>query len=247
MPGVAGFVVLVSAILVSVPWTTWRLTRDVVEPLDELGLYAVEIAGGGLGSVQHGAIGVFGPATLDFEQGAQILGGNGVLLSLEASAADLVEFNLRDGVLADGDIVAADPGLTPQTSNLQMLLEGDSHWKGATQVVDNLRINTGSSWTITDDSTLGSLSLDKGVVMFDAPDSNGYNTLTVQGDYHSDGGTLVFNTRLDGRSVVIDQWMESKGHRENILTKDITDIGIGIAGPSKQNRYYYCQLFGAQL
>ncbi|GAB3807530.1 hypothetical protein GCM10028819_44570 [Spirosoma humi] len=58
---------------------------------------------------------------------------------------------------------------------------------------------------------------------------------------------VALNTRLDGRSVVIDQWMESKGHRENILTKDITDIGIGIAGPSKQNRYYYCQLFGAQL
>lgn len=58
---------------------------------------------------------------------------------------------------------------------------------------------------------------------------------------------IALNTRLDGRSVVIDQWMESKGHRENILTKDITDIGIGIAGPSKQNRYYYCQLFGAQL
>ena len=58
---------------------------------------------------------------------------------------------------------------------------------------------------------------------------------------------IALNTRLDGRSVVIDQWMESKGHRENILTKDIIDIGIGIAGPSKQNRYYYCQLFGAQL
>lgn len=168
---------------------------------------AFHMRGGGLGSTQHGAIGVFGPATLDFEQGAQILGGNGVLLSLEASAADLVEFNLRDGVLADGDIVAADPDLTPQTSNLQMLLEGDSHWKGATQVVDNLRINTGSSWTITDDSTLGSLSLDKGVVMFDAPDSNGYNTLTIQGDYHSDGGTLVFNTRLDGDGAPSDRML----------------------------------------
>ncbi|WP_052731248.1 CAP domain-containing protein [Spirosoma radiotolerans] len=58
---------------------------------------------------------------------------------------------------------------------------------------------------------------------------------------------IALNTRLDGRFVVIDQWMESKGHRKNILTSGITDIGIGIAGPSKQNRYYYCQLFGAQL
>ncbi|WP_461070902.1 CAP domain-containing protein [Spirosoma horti] len=58
---------------------------------------------------------------------------------------------------------------------------------------------------------------------------------------------IALNTRLDGRFVVVDQWMESKGHRKNILTSGITDIGIGIAGPSKQNRYYYCQLFGAQL
>lgn len=173
------------------------------------------MAGGGLGSTQHGAIGVSGPATLDFDQGAQIVGGNGVLLSLEANAGDLVEFNLRDGVLAEGDIVAADPGLTPQTSNLQMLLEGDSHWKGATQVVDNLRINTGSSWTITDDSTLGSLSLDKGVVVFDAPDSNGYNTLTIQGDYHSDGGTLMFNASLDGDGAPSDRMVvegDTSGH-----------------------------------
>lgn len=58
---------------------------------------------------------------------------------------------------------------------------------------------------------------------------------------------IALNTRLDGRSVVVDQWMESKGHRKNLLAKDITDIGIGIAGPSKQRRYYYCQLFGVQL
>ena len=57
---------------------------------------------------------------------------------------------------------------------------------------------------------------------------------------------IALNTRLDGRLVVVDQWMESKGHRKNLLTEDITDIGIGIAGPSKKNRYYYCQLFGAQ-
>lgn len=58
---------------------------------------------------------------------------------------------------------------------------------------------------------------------------------------------IALNTRLDGRFVVINQWMESKGHRKNLLTKDLTDIGIGIAGPSKQNRYYYCQLFGTPL
>lgn len=58
---------------------------------------------------------------------------------------------------------------------------------------------------------------------------------------------IALNTRLDGRFVVVEQWMKSKGHRQNLLFNDLTDIGIGIAGPSKQNRYYYCQLFGAPL
>ncbi|AUD01121.1 CAP domain-containing protein [Spirosoma pollinicola] len=58
---------------------------------------------------------------------------------------------------------------------------------------------------------------------------------------------IALNTRLDGRFVVNNQWMESSGHRKNLLTRDVTAIGIGIAGPSKQNRYYYCQLFGTPL
>lgn len=56
---------------------------------------------------------------------------------------------------------------------------------------------------------------------------------------------IALNTRLDGQFVVEEQWMKSKGHRINLLANNITDIGIGIAGPSKKNRYYYCQLFGA--
>ena len=55
---------------------------------------------------------------------------------------------------------------------------------------------------------------------------------------------IALNTRLDGSFVVQEQWMKSKGHQKNLLATTSTDIGIGIAGPSKQNRYYYCQLFG---
>lgn len=65
--------------------------------------------------------------------------------------------------------------------------------------------------------------------------------------YRQISENIALNSRLNGRSVVVDQWMESRGHRKNLLTKDITDIGIGVAGPSKRKLYYYCQLFGAPL
>ncbi|GAB3224178.1 CAP domain-containing protein [Spirosoma arcticum] len=67
---------------------------------------------------------------------------------------------------------------------------------------------------------------------------------TVGYEFRQLSENIALNSRLVGDFVVREQWMKSKGHRKNLLASDIMDIGIGIAGPSKQNRYYYCQLFG---
>jgi uncharacterized protein YkwD len=42
---------------------------------------------------------------------------------------------------------------------------------------------------------------------------------------------------------VIKGWMESKIHRDNILSKEVTEIGLGIARTEK-GVYYYTQEFG---
>lgn len=68
--------------------------------------------------------------------------------------------------------------------------------------------------------------------------------ITVGYEFRQLSENIALNSRLVGGFVVSQQWMKSKGHRQNLLARDIMDIGIGIAGPSKQNRYYYCQLFG---
>lgn len=66
--------------------------------------------------------------------------------------------------------------------------------------------------------------------------------------YRSLRENIALNSDLDGRFVVDEQWMKSKAHRQNLLARDISQIGIGIAGPSKRTkRYYYCQIFGAPL
>ncbi len=41
---------------------------------------------------------------------------------------------------------------------------------------------------------------------------------------------------------VIRTWMESKGHRENILSADYTEIGVGVA-QGKDGQIYYTQVF----
>lgn len=50
-----------------------------------------------------------------------------------------------------------------------------------------------------------------------------------------------------GEGVSLDEifkgWMESKGHRENILQEDYQEIGLGIARNDK-GEMYYAQVFG---
>jgi len=46
--------------------------------------------------------------------------------------------------------------------------------------------------------------------------------------------------------TVVAGWMASKGHRANILQRDVVETGIGIAR-SSAGGVYYCQVFGRQL
>jgi len=45
---------------------------------------------------------------------------------------------------------------------------------------------------------------------------------------------------------VVEGWMNSSGHRRNILNRDVSETGIGIAR-SAAGGLYFCQVFGRQL
>jgi uncharacterized protein YkwD len=45
---------------------------------------------------------------------------------------------------------------------------------------------------------------------------------------------------------VVESWMKSSGHRENILRKEFTEIGIGVAR-NKDGEPYYTQVFGRPM
>jgi uncharacterized protein YkwD len=46
--------------------------------------------------------------------------------------------------------------------------------------------------------------------------------------------------------TVVEGWMASKGHRANILERNVAETGIGIFR-SPGGAVYYCQVFGRQL
>jgi uncharacterized protein YkwD len=57
------------------------------------------------------------------------------------------------------------------------------------------------------------------------------------------GENVAWNQRPDAERVMR-QWIGSPGHLANIRNPQFSDIGIGVAGPSRRGRYYYCQIFG---
>ena len=55
------------------------------------------------------------------------------------------------------------------------------------------------------------------------------------------GENIAYN--YDGVASVMTGWMNSPGHRANILSADYTEIGVGIA-TNARGEPYYCQVFG---
>ena len=64
----------------------------------------------------------------------------------------------------------------------------------------------------------------------------------VRYDFHKCGENIAWS---DGASLpeIMKGWMDSKAHREHILTPDFTEIGIGVARNDKGD-VYYTQDFG---
>jgi uncharacterized protein YkwD len=46
--------------------------------------------------------------------------------------------------------------------------------------------------------------------------------------------------------AAVDGWMNSRGHRENILSHGVVETGIAVRR-SKDGGLYYCQVFGRRL
>jgi uncharacterized protein YkwD len=74
-------------------------------------------------------------------------------------------------------------------------------------------------------------------------------TLTSRAQYVGYSfGRLAENVALGYPSAetVVEGWVTSKGHRANILNRDVGETGIAIAR-SSAGGLYYCQVFGRQL
>lgn len=60
--------------------------------------------------------------------------------------------------------------------------------------------------------------------------------------YRAAGENIAWNYQSQS---VVEGWMNSSGHRRNILNKNFTEIGVGVA-INDAGEPYYCQVFGSR-
>ena len=63
----------------------------------------------------------------------------------------------------------------------------------------------------------------------------------LMGKYHTAGENIAWNQQ-DEEEVTKD-WMNSSGHRANILNRSYTKVGFGVAS-AKDGSLYWCTVFG---
>ena len=72
----------------------------------------------------------------------------------------------------------------------------------------------------------------------------GYKWCRVAENIAYEFSSRGFESEVLAKAFVRD-WMESKGHRRNLLDARLRDTGVGIAQSAKTRRWYAVQVFGA--
>jgi len=209
----------------------------------------MQIDGGSLVSTQHGGMWLRSSrdAGLTLGNGALLAGGNGTALALDAAVSGRFDVRLENAAQMHGDIVISpddrNNGLVPQ-SQVQVSLTGGSHWWGSTDLAERMALDGGSQWTLRGAATVGELSLrDSTVALSDGGATVG-NTLTVEGDLHSEGGTFLLHGALAGDDTVIDR-LHVRGDTSGDAAIGVQNVG-GV-GARTEDGIPLIQVDGASL
>nr|WP_253902087.1 autotransporter outer membrane beta-barrel domain-containing protein [Stenotrophomonas maltophilia] len=191
----------------------------------------MRIDGGSLVSAQHGGVWLRSSRDpgLTLSNGALVSGSNGIGLALDAAVAGRFDLVLDGRSQLVGDIVITpedeDAGLVPQ-SEVHVRLADGSLWQGSSDLVQTLAVESGSQWTLTGDATVGGLQvLGSGLALSDG--TGRFNTLTVDGDLHSENAIFLFQGALAGDDSAIDR-LHVRGDNSgdaSILVKNMGGVG----------------------
>lgn len=115
--------------------------------------------------------GTTGTATIEVNNGSELVGGNGTIL--EVTRGMSTDFTADNSQLS-GDVVV------DGTSSANLVLRNNASLRGNLVNVQSLALESGGRWILTKDGEVGDLTLDNGTVDFTDRDTmTGFKTLTV--------------------------------------------------------------------
>ncbi len=120
--------------------------------------------------------------------GSRAIGSGGILLDVTSTGS--ATLNASGGSILIGDMQAA------VQNKATVTLTDHVAWTGAARNIGAVAMNGGSSWRVTGNSDVASLTLNNSALTFNNPLPNGFKTLTVRGDYAGNGAAVMLNTRL---------------------------------------------------
>ncbi|WP_409261392.1 autotransporter outer membrane beta-barrel domain-containing protein [Pseudomonas putida] len=151
-------------------------------------------------------------AHITLRDGTVVSAGNGNLLEVHDDAQAYLTISASE---ITGNITSED------TATTEVSLIEKAILRGAMRGVDKVNVADSASWIITDDSSIGQLS-NGGTVAFS--DGAAGRTLTVEGDYAGNGGTLVFNSVLGGDDSLTDK-LVVKGDTSGSTSVRVNNLG----------------------
>ncbi|MFG6110578.1 autotransporter outer membrane beta-barrel domain-containing protein [Stenotrophomonas nematodicola] len=168
---------------------------------------SLDIDGGTLMSERAEALWVRAARHVAARNGARLIGGNGALMHVDAAFATPLDLSLDQDVIALGNIAITPADVAagiPVQADIRVHLNGRSHWRGASSVVNQVTLGDASRWTLTGDSRVGQLTLRDSTLDLSAVGASGFNRLTVDGDVDTDNALLIFNGALAGDASPVD-------------------------------------------
>lgn len=205
----------------------------------------LDIDGGSLLAERHGALWVRSARQFTASNGARLVGGNGVLAQVDAAFAAPFTFDFSGDVDAVGDIVITPEDLAagiPVAVDLRLDLADRSRWQGSSTVLGQARLSGQSQWTLTGDSRVGSLSLDRSTVQLSQGYAGRFHRLVVGGDLDTHGSLLVFNAALGGDASATD-FLHVLGSTRGDAAVQVNNVG-GL-GAQTQNGIQLIQVEGS--
>lgn len=153
-----------------------------------------------------------------------VVGESGVLLQVGDSA------NVSDSTVnltADQSYLSGDVVINAANSHGTIALQNQSLWKGASESDIDVSIDASSEWQVVDDSSISSLE-NSGTLRFASTDTaSPFSTLTVNGDYVGNNGTIVFNSDLGDDTSPADKMVVTGDTSGNTYVQVVNLHGAG--------------------